>query len=138
MKTFALLSPLFTAVLALPQGYETPAPPAPPAAPATPYFTAISARSASPVHLLPLNAIGGKFYLGGTPSSYCPKVVGQSVCDRYPGNATVLAGGFGTLSLGVVVPGGQQGRFSVLLASVLSPTCDMCGVGKRERAWLTQ
>ncbi|ORX92628.1 hypothetical protein BCR34DRAFT_629481 [Clohesyomyces aquaticus] len=69
------------------------------------YFTAVSARSASPVHLLPLNANGGKFILGGEPSSYCPEQV-KDACPA--GTSTVLAGGYGTLSLGVVVPGGQQ------------------------------
>jgi hypothetical protein len=72
------------------------------------YFGVISARSASPVHLLPLNANGGKFFLGGAPSSYCPPQAGD-VCEEYPGNYTVFAGGSGTLSLGVIVPGGQQG-----------------------------
>ena len=72
------------------------------------YFGAISARSASPVHLLPLTANGGKFYLGGDTSAYCPPQVGEA-CNDYPGNYTVFAGGSGTLSLGVVVPGGQQG-----------------------------
>jgi hypothetical protein len=73
------------------------------------YFGVMSTRSASPVHLLPLTARGGKFYLGGgPPSSYCPPQVGDA-CP--PGTQTVLAGGDGTLSLGVVVPGGQQGEF---------------------------
>ena len=74
------------------------------------YFGVISARSASPVHLLPLTANGGKFYLGGDSSSYCPPQVGET-CNEYPGNYTVFAGGNGGLSLGVIVPGGQQGRF---------------------------
>jgi hypothetical protein len=70
------------------------------------YFGVISSRSASPIHLQSLTARGGKFYLGGgPPSSYCPTTVG-SACP--PGNTTVLAGGDSTLSLGVVVPGGQQ------------------------------
>ncbi|KAF2268633.1 hypothetical protein CC78DRAFT_530066 [Lojkania enalia] len=70
------------------------------------YFGVMSSRSASPVHLLPLTARGGKFYLGGgPPSSYCPPTVG----DACPvGNSTVLAGGEGSLSLGVMVPGGQR------------------------------
>ncbi|KAF1949309.1 hypothetical protein CC80DRAFT_497625 [Byssothecium circinans] len=71
------------------------------------YFGVISARSASPIHLLPLNANGGKFTLGGSPSPHCPPEVGE-VCNAYPGNETVFAGGDGTLSLGVIVPGGQQ------------------------------
>jgi hypothetical protein len=73
------------------------------------YFGVISARSASPVHLRSLTANGGKFYLGGDPSAYCPPQVGDDTCKEYPGNYTVFAGGSGTLSLGVIVPGGQQG-----------------------------
>jgi hypothetical protein len=86
-----------------------PAPSATPAPPATgpQYFSVISARSASPVHLLPLTARGGKFYLGGgPPSSYCPVEQVGSACPS--GNSTVLAGGDKTLSMGVIVPGGQQ------------------------------
>ena len=80
--------------------------PSPTPSPDNGYFTAISARSASPIHLLPLTARGGKFYLGGGgPSTYCPDNVKPN-CPS--GNSTVLAGGDETLSLGVVVPGGQQ------------------------------
>jgi len=72
----------------------------------TSYFGVMSTRSASPVHLLPLTASGGKFYLGGpAPSSYCPPQVGDA-CP--PGTDTTFAGGYETLSLGVMVPGGQQ------------------------------
>ncbi|KAF1937503.1 hypothetical protein EJ02DRAFT_458673 [Clathrospora elynae] len=82
-----------------------------PSASATPvgpaYFGVISARSASPIHLLELTARGQKFYLGGPgPSSYCPVAQVGSACP--PGNSTVLAGGDKTLALGVIVPGGQQ------------------------------
>jgi hypothetical protein len=72
------------------------------------YFGVISSRSASPIHLLSLTARGGKFYLGGgPPSSYCPtESVGAENCP--PGNTTVFTGGDNTLSLGVIVPGGQQ------------------------------
>ncbi|KAH6643863.1 hypothetical protein C7974DRAFT_8175 [Boeremia exigua] len=87
-------------------GYATPPSPTPTPEPGPGYFGVISARSASPIHLQPLTARGGKFYLGGgPPSSYCPEVVGDA-CP--PGNSTVFAGGDKTLSLGVVVPGGQQ------------------------------
>lgn len=73
----------------------------------TGYFGVISSRSASPIHLQSLTARGGKFYLGGgPPSSYCPSNLPAGACP--PGNTTVLAGGQGTLSLGVVVPGGQE------------------------------
>lgn len=71
------------------------------------YFGVMSSRSASRIHLLPLNANGGKFFLGGKPSPYCPPQVGD-VCQAYPGNETVLVGGEAMLSLAVIVPGGQQ------------------------------
>jgi hypothetical protein len=106
-STFAI-----TALIATALAGSCPAPPAPSSSP-TPdpsgpsYFGVISARSASPVHLQPLTARGGKFYLGGPgPSSYCPVEVVGDACP--PGNTTVLAGGNGGLSLGVIVPGGQQ------------------------------
>ncbi len=50
-------------------------------------FTVMAARSASPIHFLPLNAAGQSFWLGGKPSTYCPLPSG---CP--PGNTTVLAG----------------------------------------------
>lgn len=72
------------------------------------YFGVIAARSASPIHLQSLTARNGKFYLGaGEPTTYCPaESIGAANCP--PGDYTVFAGGEGTLSLGVVVPGGQQ------------------------------
>jgi hypothetical protein len=67
----------------------------------------IAARSASPIHLLPLTARNGKFYLGaGAPTSYCPPEVPAGSCPS--GDNTVFSGGDGLLGLGVVVPGGQQ------------------------------
>ncbi|KAF2650941.1 hypothetical protein K491DRAFT_696843 [Lophiostoma macrostomum CBS 122681] len=70
------------------------------------YFNVMAARSGSPIHFNSLTARGNKFYLGGgPPSSYCPPQVGTS-CPV--GNTTTLAGGDGYLSLGVMVPGGQQ------------------------------
>ncbi|KAJ5783961.1 uncharacterized protein N7518_009638 [Penicillium psychrosexuale] len=61
-------------------------------------FSVISARSASPVHLLPLNAAGSYFWLGGNAYTYSP----------VPGipntNQTVIANGH---YLDVEVPGGQ-------------------------------
>lgn len=69
-------------------------------------FGIMSTRSASPVHLLPLTARGGKFWLGGPgPSSYCPEQV-QPNCP--PGTDTSFVGGTEYLSLNVMVPGGQQ------------------------------
>lgn len=107
-STFAFTS-LLTTALAASSCAAAPAPSSTPTP--TPdtngYFGVISARSASPIHLLPLTARGGKFYLGGPgPSSYCPV---EQVGDACPaGNSTVLVGGNGGLSLGVIVPGGQQ------------------------------
>src|SRR5262245_55632057 len=89
------------------------------------YYTIMSTRSASPIHFATLQANGGKFYLGGTPSGYCPPEVGD-VCKDYPGNTTVLAGGEGTLSLGVIVPGGQQGSHQVKLNFVNLLTIQQC------------
>jgi hypothetical protein len=67
----------------------------------------MATRSASPIHFRGLTARGGKFYLGGPgPTSYCPVEVVGAACP--PGNSTVLAGGDETLSMGVIVPGGQQ------------------------------
>ncbi|KAL4907403.1 hypothetical protein BDW74DRAFT_123930 [Aspergillus multicolor] len=80
-----------TASSDLPNGAEQPA-----------AFTVMAARSASPIHFLPLTASGQSFYLGGNTTTYCPLPASQ--CP--PGNTTVLAGNGGSLS--VVVPGGQQ------------------------------
>ncbi|KAJ5757309.1 uncharacterized protein N7511_006003 [Penicillium nucicola] len=63
-------------------------------------FGVISARSASPIHLLPLNAVGSYFYLGGNAQSYCPE--GIPGCEQT--NQTVITGGH---FLDVMVPGGQ-------------------------------
>ena len=81
--------------------------PTPTPAPGSSYFGVISSRSASPIHLLPLTARNGKFYLGaGAPTSYCPPNLPAGACPA--GDSTVFSGGDGTLGLGVVVPGGQQ------------------------------
>lgn len=71
------------------------------------YFGGLTSRSGSNIHLLPINANGGHFFLNKPTSSYCPsETVGCQACP--PGNTTVFAGGKNTLSLGTVVPGGQQ------------------------------
>lgn len=101
MKTFVPFSALLASVLA--QGYSVQAD--------DPYFYALSVRSASPIHFRSLQANGGKIYLGGTASGYCPaEAVGNATCAALPGNETTYAGGYGALSLGVVVPGGQMGK----------------------------
>ncbi|KAL4782527.1 hypothetical protein BJX76DRAFT_332507 [Aspergillus varians] len=89
----ASLLPLLAAAAPTPNSASTPEQPA--------AFTVLAARSASPIHYLPLNAAGQSFWLGGQPSTYCPL---PSNCP--PGNTTVLAGDGASLS--VSVPGGQQ------------------------------
>ncbi|OQE34802.1 hypothetical protein PENCOP_c015G07731 [Penicillium coprophilum] len=61
-------------------------------------FSVISARSASPVHLLPLNAAGTYFWLGGHAQTYSPI---PGIPDT---NQTVIANSH---FLDVEVPGGQ-------------------------------
>lgn len=50
-------------------------------------FGVIALRSASPIHLLPMNAAGEKFYLGGSTASYCP----SNIDPCPPGTETVFA-----------------------------------------------
>ncbi|KAF2819538.1 hypothetical protein CC86DRAFT_130994 [Ophiobolus disseminans] len=103
ITALALVGAVFAGACPKPSPSPTPSPT--PEGPS--YFGVISARSASPIHLRALTARGGKFYLGGPgPSSYCPVAQVGAACP--PGNETVLAGGYKTLSLGVIVPGGQQ------------------------------
>lgn len=67
-----------------------------PAAPENPPFGVMSARSASPIHLLPMTASGQKFYLGGKTQSYCPLPESK---DCPPGTETVFSpGGYGLVS----------------------------------------
>lgn len=52
-------------------------------------LTVIAARSASPIHLAPMNAAGLRFYLGGQTLSYCPSVVDdEGACPT--GNETAF------------------------------------------------
>ncbi|KAM0714239.1 hypothetical protein Q7P37_010026 [Cladosporium fusiforme] len=70
----------------------------------TSYFGLISVRSASPIHYQSVSASGQSLWLNKPTASYCPENV-----DECPaGNTTTFAGGDGSLSMGVVVPGGQQ------------------------------
>lgn len=106
MKYALAFAGLVAGVLAGGECYVPNPEPTPAPTPDQSLFTVISSRSASPIHLLPLTARNGKFYLGaGNPTSSCPESVGSS-CP--PGTSTVFMGGSGTLGLGVVVPGGQQ------------------------------
>ncbi|EAW08764.1 putative IgE-binding protein [Aspergillus clavatus NRRL 1] len=67
-------------------------------------FSIMSARSGSPVHLLPMNAVHGSFWLGESPSTYCPENIEElGACP--PGTSTRFAS---ETALDVVVPGGQR------------------------------
>ncbi|OCK85150.1 hypothetical protein K432DRAFT_278362, partial [Lepidopterella palustris CBS 459.81] len=69
-------------------------------------FTAIAARSASPIHFQSLTAAGEKFWLAGpATSSYCPSDI---VPNCPAGDETVFVGGDDSLFLDVEVPAGQQ------------------------------
>lgn len=71
------------------------------------YFGLTSARSASPIHYLSVEASGESLWLNKPTAAYCPENIEElGACP--PGNSTTFAGGEGTLSMGVVVPGGQQ------------------------------
>ena len=113
MKYTIACAVLVAGVLAGGKSYDTPPSeptlnpsPSPIPSPNYSFFTVISSRSASPVHLLPLNARGGKFYLGGDrPSHYCPIINGTGCPSS---TSTVLVDGDKTLSLGVITPGGQK------------------------------
>lgn len=61
----------------------------------------------------PINANNGKFWVNKNTTSYCPSGIEGLDCSAYPGTDTVFAGGNGTLSMNVGVPGGQQGEFNL-------------------------
>ncbi|RHZ73306.1 hypothetical protein CDV55_104441 [Aspergillus turcosus] len=67
-------------------------------------FSVMSARSASPIHLLPMNAAHGGFWLGDSPSTFCPDSIEQ-VGGCPPGTSTRFAS---ETALDVSVPGGQR------------------------------
>lgn len=71
------------------------------------YFGLISVRSASPIHYQTLTASSQSIWLNKKTSSYCPENI-EELGGCPAGNVTSFAGGEGTLSMGVVVPGGQQ------------------------------
>lgn len=69
----------------------------------------------TPFYGTPINASGGKFYINRDTSTYCPTVSGLD-CSQYSGKDTtfVIGDGSTTISLEVSVPGGQQGKYSVI------------------------
>jgi hypothetical protein len=71
------------------------------------YFGLTAARSASPIHYQTLTASGQSIWLNKATSAYCPENIEElGACPS--GDFTTFAGGENTLSMGVVVPGGQQ------------------------------
>jgi hypothetical protein len=52
-------------------------------------FAVIAIRSGSPIHLLPVNAAGQRFWLGGQPSTYCPARV-EELGGCPPGETTAF------------------------------------------------
>lgn len=71
------------------------------------YIGLMSVRSASPVHLLPVQAAGQRLYLGGTSAHHCPSDM-QTLGACPNTDDTNFEGGDGELFMGAIVPGGQQ------------------------------
>ncbi|KAK3073089.1 hypothetical protein LTR53_005617 [Teratosphaeriaceae sp. CCFEE 6253] len=71
------------------------------------YISLMSVRSASPVHFLPVNAANFGLHLGGISTHYCPQSM-QSAGACPNTVRTNFLGGEGSLSMGAIVPGGQQ------------------------------
>jgi hypothetical protein len=57
----------------------------------TSWFSVSAARFGSEIHLLPINAAGLRFYLGGNTVSYCPDSVMNSTIGCPPGTTTVIS-----------------------------------------------
>ena len=67
-------------------------------------FSVMSSRSASEIHLLPMNAAGNFFWLGEKASTYCPSTVAQvAPCPK--GQGTAFTGNGGALVSSLVYPG---------------------------------
>lgn len=62
----------------------------------------------------PINANGGRFWIGKGPATYCPGGVEGLDCSGFNHTATRFTGGVNTLFMDVAVPGGQQGTQSPL------------------------
>ncbi|KXL47783.1 hypothetical protein M433DRAFT_140650 [Acidomyces richmondensis BFW] len=69
------------------------------------YFGVIAARSGSPINFLPMQARGLSLWIGGNSAHYCP-IEEESVCPNT--TMTNFLGGRGELTMGAIVPGGQQ------------------------------
>nr|OQO24597.1 hypothetical protein B0A51_09008 [Rachicladosporium sp. CCFEE 5018] len=91
------------------------------------YFTLMSIRSASPIHYGQITASGQRLYINRNTASYCPAQVGDA-CPA--GNITTFAGGSDSLSMGVIVPGGQQ--------VYIDPVCGAVGYTQAHSAAMPQ
>ncbi|KAH1576169.1 hypothetical protein KXX28_006976 [Aspergillus fumigatus] len=77
-------------------------------------FSVMSARSGSPIHLLPMNAAHGNFWLGESPSTFCPEPVEKDVA--VPGGQRIYVDPRGALRFttahsGSIPPGSSTGPF---------------------------
>lgn len=90
MGTYAISAPQATTTCT--EESATPSSAAPITSPTAPYGV-ISARSGSPVHLLPMQAREQNFYLGGSPATYCP----QPPVTNCPSGMDTIFGGLGGL-----------------------------------------
>lgn len=96
LKTTAIAALLPFLAAAAPAPVATTSSAAPAATESTVYFTGLSARSASPVHLLSITASQEKFWLNGPTTTLCPESV-EPYCP--PGNTTVFGYGYGAVGL---------------------------------------
>lgn len=101
-----------TFALALAAAGSAAALPAPQAGTTTPLkFGGLALRSASPIHLSPINANGLEFWIGKNTTTYCPEdSAAADACPTANSNSTIFTylNGQGTLGLNTIVPGGQQ------------------------------
>lgn len=71
------------------------------------YFSTINLRSGSPIQFTKLAASDLRIWINKPTSSYCPTVAARGgACPN--STETNFIGGNGTLSMGAIVPGGQQ------------------------------
>lgn len=71
------------------------------------YFGLLSLRSASPIHYQSVSASDHSLWLNKPTGSFCPDNV-KKIGGCPVGNTTDFTSADGTLSMGTVVPGGQQ------------------------------
>jgi hypothetical protein len=117
MKSLLYLIPLASLAMAIPGGAHRPRTPTKedrdatsPPKPKNTAFTIIAAHSGSPIHLQPIDANGGQFWIGKPTATFCPSEVD---CSKLTNDTTALIcnptdGSPGACSMSDEVPGGQQ------------------------------